>query len=184
MFFWDGESIDAQVIFKEQEVALVDPVDLSRSVKVVKQPKRFSVGFSRRAGPGSIGPFHVAMGHVLGQFLQPFLHFTFQPPGAVLPNDKEVRCVNGTDAPVVVFALIRQFDAPWLIVKGQHIRIVLHFGDRSKLKPVTFKLNTHAHSLAGITTAHIASRTSDTASGRRCSTVSYELLRFFWKIKM
>src|SRR6266516_7743353 len=54
--FRDSGSIDAQVIFEEQKVTLVDPVDLGRSVETVEQPKGFSVGFSRRARPGFIGP--------------------------------------------------------------------------------------------------------------------------------
>src|ERR1019366_3100183 len=66
LLFRDGRSIDAQVVFEEQEVTLVDPVDLSRSVEAVEQPKGFSVSFSRRTRPGSIRPSHIAMGHILG----------------------------------------------------------------------------------------------------------------------
>src|SRR5215471_10015582 len=106
-FFWDDRNADTQIIFQKKEVALVDPVNVSRGVEGVKQTKGLGVGFSRRTRPGSIGKLHVAMWHLLGQLQQSLFHFTFQPSSTILPDDKEVRRMDGTDTPVAVFALIR-----------------------------------------------------------------------------
>ncbi len=103
------------------------------------------------------------------------------PASAVLSDDKEIRRVEGANAPVVVPALIRQFDPTWLVVVGKHIGVVLHFMHGGKFKPMTFKLNTDAHFLAGVATTHIACRALDTARRRRCPNVSNERFRLFWK---
>src|SRR5215470_6522807 len=88
--------------------------------------------------------------------------------------------MDGTDTPVAVFALIRQFDLSRLIVVSKHIGIMFHFVDCGKLKSVTFKLNTDTHFLARVTTAHIASSTLDAASRGRGSNMSNEMFGCFW----
>src|SRR5947208_4337526 len=152
------------VIFKKEEVPLIDPVDLSGGAHAVGQAENGRVLLCRRAMPLTVCPTPVPMRVANGEALQVCLHFTLFPAGAVGVQNKEVRGMADLKS-ATVLAQVGQLDRWRLVPELQDGLAMLIFENRRQLIPMTFKLDRAPHLAARVTAADIPDGATHAAAG-------------------
>src|SRR5271157_210437 len=156
----DRRRLCPKVVFQELDVPLVGPVNLARRPKTIIEAQRAGFGFARRATPCTLTIGAIAIRVVLGQLDQIFFGLPFFPTSLGRTNDKEVRCVDDSQA-LSVCALVAELQWWRLVVVLQNVRVVLHLANGGQFHSVALELDGYPHLAAGISAAYVRSASMD-----------------------
>src|SRR6266446_5936545 len=157
-------------------------MQFSRGAHAVGESQAGGCGFPRRTAPRSLSIALIPTRMRHHEFKQLLFRLPFFKRGSIRAENQEVRGMQSLGR-ATRWPLVMEFQLVRLIKKLQHLGVVLHRVDGPQFHGMAFKLDTHAHFPAGVSSADIQETPLDSASRRRRTKANEEVTDDSRKLK-